>query len=93
VPVQLAAERGLPALLAWLWFIAVAGRDLWRQAKRSVPLGDSRMTQGLAAIGLAVLVAAVAAGQFEHNFGDSEFLVLFLGLITLPFAAAEARSS
>jgi O-antigen ligase len=93
VPVQLAAERGLPALLAWLWFIAVAGRDLWRQAKRSVPLGDSRMTRGLAAIGLAVLVAAVAAGQFEHNFGDSEFLVLFLGLITLPFAAAEARSS
>jgi O-antigen ligase len=93
VPVQLAAERGLPALLAWLWFVAVAGRDLWRQARRSAPLSDGRMTQALGAIGLAVLVAAVAAGQFEHNFGDSEFLVLFLGLITLPFAAAEARSS
>jgi hypothetical protein len=25
--------------------------------------------------------------MFEHNFGDSEFLMLFLGLITLPFAA------
>jgi O-antigen ligase len=93
VPVQLAAERGLPALVAWLWFIAVAARDLWRQARRIAPLGDGRMTQALAAIGLAVLVAAVAAGQFEHNFGDSEFLVLFLGLITLPFAAAEAPSS
>ena len=30
----------------------------------------------------------LAAGMFEHNFGDSEFLILFLGLITLPFAAA-----
>ena len=25
--------------------------------------------------------------MFEHNFGDSEFLMLFLVLITLPFAA------
>ena len=29
----------------------------------------------------------LAAGLFEYNFGDSEFLMLFLGLITLPFAA------
>ena len=31
----------------------------------------------------------LAAGFFEHNFGDSEFLLLFLMLITLPFAANE----
>jgi hypothetical protein len=30
----------------------------------------------------------LAAGMFEHNFGDSEFLMLFLLLITLPYAAA-----
>jgi len=89
VPVQLAAERGLPALLAWLWFVAVAARDLWRQAR-----SHGRTNAGaLAAIGLAVLVAAVAAGQFEHNFGDSEFLVVFLGLISLPFAAVEPSAS
>jgi hypothetical protein len=29
----------------------------------------------------------LAAGLFEYNFGDSEFLMLFLVLITLPFAA------
>ena len=28
------------------------------------------------------------AGLFEYNFGDSEFLMLFLGLISLPHAAA-----
>ena len=85
VPIQLAAERGLPALAAWLWFVVVAGRDLFRQLR-----ADSKNV--LAASGLAVLVAAVAAGVVEHNFGDSEFLLLFLGLLTLPFAAKTAET-
>jgi len=33
----------------------------------------------------------LAAGFFEYNFGDSEFLMLFLVLVTLPFAAARER--
>jgi putative inorganic carbon (HCO3(-)) transporter len=81
VPMQLAAERGLPALAAWLWFVVVAARDLYRQTRR----GPAR---ALAAAGLACLVAMLGAGLFEHNFGDSEFLILFLGLISLAFAAA-----
>jgi hypothetical protein len=35
----------------------------------------------------------VSAGLFEYNFGDSEFLMLFLCLITLPFAAGQAAES
>jgi O-antigen ligase len=80
VPVQLAAERGLPALAAWLWFVVVAVRDLYRRTRRGT-------APALAAAGLAVMVAMLTAGLFEHNFGDSEFLILLLGLITLPFAA------
>jgi O-antigen ligase len=84
VPVQIAAERGLPALVAWLWFVVVAMRDLWRQLR-------ARIAPGVAGAGLAAVVAMLAAGMFEYNFGDSEFLMLFLGLITLPFAAARAQ--
>jgi O-antigen ligase len=80
VPIQIAAERGIPALLVWLWFIAVAARDLWRQLRRG-------QAPAIAGAGLAAIVAMLAAGMFEYNFGDSEFLMLFLGLITLPFAA------
>jgi len=29
----------------------------------------------------------LAAGMFEYNFGDSEVLMLFLVLVTLPYAA------
>jgi O-antigen ligase len=84
VPVQIAAERGLPALAAWLWFVVIATRDLWRQL-RSGP------AKALAGAGLAAMVAMLVAGQFEYNFGDSEFLMLFLGLITLPWAATLPR--
>jgi O-antigen ligase len=86
VPVQIAAERGLPALAAWLWFVIAALRDLAR-------LGRQSRSRALAATGLAAVVAMVVAGLFEYNFGDTEFLVLFLGLISLPFAAAAGASA
>lgn len=85
VPVQIAAERGLPALLLWLWFVASAGRGLVKQLNR----GPARAVAGA---GVAAIVAMLTAGLFEYNFGDSEFLMLFLGLITLPYAATRPTS-
>jgi O-antigen ligase len=81
VPLQIAAERGLPALAIWLWFIFATVVALWRSFRAGPP-------RALAAAGLASVAAMLSAGLFEYNFGDSEFLVLFLVLITLPFAAA-----
>ena len=80
VPIQIAAERGLPALALWIWFIAVALRDLWRQMRQG-PMN------AVAAAGFAAVIAMLAAGLFEYNFGDSEFLMLLLVFVTLPFAA------
>ena len=80
VPMQIAAERGLPALAVWLWFVAVVVYDLVKNFRVSA----DRM---LAAAALAALASALAAGFFEYNFGDSEFLMMLLIIITLPFAA------
>jgi O-antigen ligase len=80
VPVQIAAERGLPALAIWLWFIVGLTVALAKQMRVKVQ-------KMLAATGLAAVVSMLAAGMFEYNFGDSEFLMLFLILVTLPFAA------
>jgi len=86
VPLQIAAERGLPALAVWLWFIVVLIRDLARKT-RSSPL------RSLPTAALAGVVAMLAAGMFEYNFGDSEFLMLFLLLVTLPYAADRLPAS
>jgi O-antigen ligase len=80
VPLQIAAERGLPALAIWCWFVVVLIRDFMRLKKRTA-------VPSLATAGLASVVAMLAAGMFEYNFGDSEFLMLFLVLVTLPYAA------
>lgn len=80
VPVHIAAERGLPALALWLWFVGAALAGAWRLLRR----GRHR---SLAATGIGATVAMLAAGLFEYNFGDSEFLMLLLVLLTLPFAA------
>ena len=80
VPIQIAAERGIPALIVFLWFVVSLARSLMRMFRDA----ENRV---LAATGIAALVAMLAAGMFEYNFGDSEFLMLFLVLITLPFAA------
>jgi O-antigen ligase len=86
VPTQIAAERGLPALGAWLWFVGSAAVGLWGLFRA----GRHRF---LAACGLGAVAAMLGAGLFEHNFGDSEFLMLFLILLTLPFASERASAS
>jgi len=85
VPVQIAAERGLPALAVWLWFVGVLTFDL------SALLRSGR-ERFLTAAALGVVAAMLAAGLFEYNFGDSEFLMLFLIVVTLPFAAVRPHA-
>ena len=82
VPVHIAAERGLLGLLMWLGFLGLVVRDLIRRLQAP--------STALAAAGLAGVAGMLTAGMFEYNFGDSEFLMLFLVLITLPCAAAQS---
>jgi putative inorganic carbon (HCO3(-)) transporter len=82
VPLQIAAERGLPALAVWLWFIFTLLRDFITKRASSIP----SLNNGA----IAVTAAMLTAGMFEYNFGDSEFLMLFLVLVTLPYAAGRS---
>jgi O-antigen ligase len=81
VPMQIAAERGLPALGVWLAFIVALAVQLLRRLRGAAD-------RVLPATALGAVAAMLAAGMFEYNFGDSEFLMLFLALVTLPFAWA-----
>lgn len=80
---QLAAERGIPCLLIWLWMlfeVFYAGLFTARS-----PSGMGR-TWGHMAI--ALTIGLMVSGLFEFNFGDSEILILYLFLIAAPYAWA-----
>ena len=86
VPLHIAAERGLPALGVWLWFVVAALRDLRDRLRQPA-------ARPLAAAGLAAMASMLAAGLFEYNFGDSEFLMLLLVLLALPAAATDREAA
>jgi len=83
---QIAAERGLPCLVFWLWWVAAAMGDAWREARREAAAG------GPALATLGVLVAVLAAGLFEYNFGDSEVLMFVLLTASFPYALRRQRA-
>jgi hypothetical protein len=79
---QIAAERGLPCLAWWLWWVAAAMGDALREARR----------RAWTAVGtFALLVSVMTAGLFEYNFGDSEILMLLLIVCALPYALRRER--
>ena len=80
---QLLAERGFPALLAYLAMVGIAIGAAWRAYR------DEGRTQG-ARVDLylgagAALFAFSIAGLFENNWGDTEVQRMALFLLALPF--------
>ena len=87
--VQIAAERGLPCLAAWLWLIALGITGTVKRYRRS---SAGTKERALAAGSLALLMAGMTAGLFEYNFGDSEFLMLFLFAMAIPIVLDRSSS-
>ncbi len=85
---QIAAERGLPCLAWWLWWVAAVLADAYRETRRG-----ARGAGWVAPTALAFMVALLAAGLFEYNFGDSEVLMFTLLLCALPYALRRERTA
>ena len=85
---QFAAERGVPCALVWLWLILRMGRDHWLGFRRArLPSLEKSVHAG----GFLSLLALFVAGLFEFNFGDSEVLMIFLFLVSAPYALGPTR--
>ena len=85
-PLQLALERGLPALLLWLVLIAIYARMLWRLA-RSVSV-NGWIERGIILGALGGLVGFFASGMVHYNFGDSEVVMIFYFIMGLSLVVA-----
>lgn len=89
---QLAAERGLPALVAYLALMGLTLAAAWRGYRRTARESGSDPGSGsqaaLYAGVLAVLAAFNLAGLFENNWGDTEVQRGVLFLMAIPWCLA-----
>ncbi len=83
--IQIAAERGLVGLAAWLWMMAAFLVVSWRVL---CAVGADGEGGPEARAALAALLGFLAMGMFEYNFSDSEVLMAFLYVVSLPLAAS-----
>ena len=78
---QLAAERGIPCLLFWLWMLFEVFRSSLLLARRPAP-----EARALGHAIVAMSIGLMVAGLFEFNLGDSEIMMPYLFLIAAGFA-------
>jgi hypothetical protein len=92
-PLQLAFDRGLPALLFWLWIMWI----FWRTASQGEKsLRDSSDTNRY---GLLLGATGAVAGFFisslvNYNFGDGEVALVFwwlMGIVVVLTASTEGQ--
>jgi len=81
--IQISAERGLPALAAWLYLMVAVTIGSYRLVRKRPDIA------AYAAAALFSVVGMFVSGLFEFNFEDSEIKMLFLFILTLMFLARE----
>lgn len=82
-PLQIALERGLPALLCWLWWFARYLQLLWR-GMRSETVNRDPTIVGIYLGTFGGTLGFLASSLVHYNFGDSEVIMIVyfqMGLI------------
>jgi putative inorganic carbon (hco3(-)) transporter len=85
---QILVETGVAGLLAWLWLWAAFFMESVRLLRR-LPAAATR-ERALVAGSIAAVTGFLVAGAAEHNFGDSEVVMLAWMIIALPYVVARA---
>jgi O-antigen ligase len=81
--VHYAAERGVPAALAFLGFLVKILYDFLRGLKA----GGNSESRWILRGGIAAVIAILASGFYEVNLGDSEVLATFLAVVACGYAS------
>jgi O-antigen ligase len=89
-PLQLLVERGLPALLLWLWVLWRYGKTLLnylrienRKSKIENPNSSDWQKKGIILGGFGSLVGFFTSGLVHFNLGDAEVAMVFFMLMGL----------
>lgn len=84
-PVQLAFDRGLPALLLWLWLLLAFWFALAR-AERRFRASDEAGAHGLLLGAVGATAGFFASSLVNYNFGDAEVALMLWWLMGSVFA-------
>ena len=79
---QLALERGLPALIVWLILLGVYARMLWQLTRQQASDSDD-FSRGLALGALGGTIGFFVSGLVHYNWGDSEVVTIFYFIMGL----------
>jgi O-antigen ligase len=85
--IHYAAERGIPAMLAFVCFLGTALWQFAGAARKAEP--ERRWILHAAA---ASIIGVMVGGWWEVNLGDSEVLQTFLAVVGCGYAALEDRN-
>jgi O-antigen ligase len=78
---QIALERGVPALVAWLIMLVTYAWTLWR-TRRRLATADW-IARGIVLGALGGLLGFMTSGVVHYNWGDSEVVMIFYLLMGL----------
>ncbi len=84
---QIALERGIPALILWLIFLGIYARMLWRLARNpAISANNNWVERGVVLGALGGLCGFFTSGVVHYNWGDSEVVMIFYCIVGLTLA-------
>jgi O-antigen ligase len=102
-PLQLLVERGLPALLLWLWISWIYARTLWREIQNSKfkiqdsafdssnPKSADWQTLGILIGCFGGLVGFFVSSLVNYSLGDSEVAMVFYLLMGIGVSLCNSK--
>ncbi len=88
-PLQLAFDRGLPALIFWLWIMALFWLTASRGEKLQRDAGDTNR-YGILLGATGAVAGFFASSLVNYNFGDGEVALVFWWLLGIVVVLSEA---
>jgi hypothetical protein len=90
-PIQIAMDRGIPALGCYLWLVAVMTLTAWRGYKYAKEKEDDFGRSLMLGV-FGALIGFSLSSLANYNFGDSEALMLMLSMVGLVVVYSRGRS-
>ena len=91
-PLQIAFDRGLPALLLWLWLMWACWRAA-AQAEERARTSPDRNGHGLLLGATGAVAGFFASSLVNYNFGDAEVALAFWWLVGAVAVCSEDRAT